>query len=126
VNARRARILVVDDEPLVASALRRTLAREHDLTLVDSGAEALKVVSGGARFDVILCDLMMPGLSGMDLHAQMTALAPEQAARMVFMTGGAFTVEARAFLAHVPNERVEKPFDVEELRAVVRRVAATP
>jgi len=121
--ARRGRVLVVDDEPFVAAALQRTLGREHDLTTLDRAQDALQLLGGGTRFDVILCDLMMPVMSGMELHAKLAAVVPDQAERMVFMTGGAFTAEARAFLEGVPNERVDKPFDIGALRALVRRLA---
>ncbi len=122
-TARRARVLVVDDERFVATALQRTLGREHDLTALDRAQDALQLIAGGARFHVILCDLMMPVMSGMELHAKLAAAVPDQAERMVFMTGGAFTDEARAFLEGVPNERVDKPFDLAALRALVRRLA---
>lgn len=80
----------------------------------------LAVVARGERFDVILCDLMMPRMTGMELHAQLAALAPRQAERMVLLTGGAFTAAASEFLPRVPNARVDKPFDLVSLRALVR------
>jgi CheY-like chemotaxis protein len=70
---------------------------------------------------LILCDLMMPQMTGMQLHAALVEKAPTQAERMVFLTGGAFTPGARAFLEAVPNEYLEKPFDREQLRALVNR-----
>ncbi|HMI93714.1 MAG TPA: response regulator, partial [Polyangiales bacterium] len=74
-------------------------------------------------FDVILCDLMMPHMTGMELHAKLLRSHPEQAKRMVFMTAGAFTPRARAFLESVPNPRLEKPFDPQSLRALIERLA---
>ena len=71
---------------------------------------------------MILCDLMMPELTGMDLHAELEKIAPDQASRMVFMTGGAFTPRAREFLERVPNARVEKPIDFQNLRVLLRNV----
>jgi CheY-like chemotaxis protein len=70
---------------------------------------------------VILCDLMMPDMTGMDLHADLVRRDPRVAERMVFLTGGAFTGDARRFLDEVPNARLEKPFDVGALRAAVRQ-----
>ena len=115
----RGRILVVDDEPRMGKALQRLLAPAHDVTTVQSAREALGLVSAGARFDVILCDLMMPGTSGMALHAELGRAAPELAARMVFMTGGAYTAEAQGFLEEMPNRRLEKPFRPETLEALI-------
>jgi CheY-like chemotaxis protein len=118
-SSRRGRVLVVDDELLITNAVRRLLASSHDVTATSSAADALARVWSGERFDVIVCDLTMPTMSGMDLHAQLLALAPDQAAKMVFLTGGAFTANARAFLDHVPNERIQKPFDPRSLKSLV-------
>ncbi len=115
--ARIGRILVVDDEPLVGKMIGRALSRHHDVTTLTSAREALARMVAGERFDLIRCDLMMPELTGMDLYEQVSALAPDQAERMVFLTGGAFTARARAFLAHRPV--LEKPFDLRALEALV-------
>lgn len=117
--ARRARILVVDDEPMIAGVIRRTLSKEHDVVTAAAAAEALDRIRGGESFDVILCDLMMPQMTGMDLHAELCTVDPTYAERMIFLTGGAFTPAARAFLDEVPNQRVEKPFDAQHLRSLV-------
>ncbi|HYH97362.1 two-component regulator propeller domain-containing protein [Hyalangium sp.] len=117
----RGRVLVVDDDPLVSSALRRTLSREHEVEGVVSARRALELLtSPQGGYDVILCDLMMPEMTGMDLHAQLQETAPEQARRMVFITGGAYTPAAKEFLERVSNARLEKPFDSDKLRDQVR------
>jgi DNA-binding response OmpR family regulator len=64
----------------------------------------------------------MPEMSGMELHAQVARASPEDGARIVFVTGGAFTVEARRYLEAVPNARLEKPFEAQALLAAVRGV----
>lgn len=117
--SRRGRVLVVDDEPLITNAIGRSLALEHDVVLAAAAGEALSRVLSGERFDVILCDLMMPQMTGMDLHAALETHAPDQAARMVFLSGGAFTPAAHSFLDAVPNQRFEKPFDTRQLLALV-------
>ncbi|HEV3031075.1 MAG TPA: response regulator [Polyangia bacterium] len=117
--SRRGRVLIVDDEVLFAKAIARSIQQEHDVSLAASAGDALTRLRDGQRFDVIICDLMMPQMTGMDLHAELARLAPEQAARIVFVTGGAFTVGARAFLDAVPNQRIEKPFEAQQLRAVL-------
>ena len=116
----RGRVLVVDDEPAICAALKRVLAPEHEVVALTSALEARSRIARGEHFDVILCDLMMPKMTGMDLHAEFTVLAPDQAERMVFVTGGAFTEKARRFLGTVPNIRLEKPFDTAGLRALIR------
>jgi two-component system cell cycle sensor histidine kinase/response regulator CckA len=121
---RRLRILIVDDEPSVVRALQRAL-REHDLSVAFSGVEALKVLDSGQGFDIVFCDLMMAQLSGMEVFATVKQRYPQLLERFVFMTGGAFTQQAKDFLAGVTNPVVEKPFDIRALRSLVsRRIAA--
>lgn len=115
---RPGRVLVVDDEPHIVSSLRRALMG-HDVRVVTRSREALDLVLAGERFDAILCDLMMPVMTGMDLAHELERVAPDQAARMVFVTGGAFTARAREFLEHTTNPRLEKPLDLERLHAVI-------
>jgi signal transduction histidine kinase len=116
---RRGRVLVVDDEPMITKVVQRTLAAEHEVVTITSAEEALKRVNAGERFDVILCDLMMPQMTGMDLHAELLRVASDQAKRMVFLTGGAFTARARVFLDETPNQQVEKPFAALHLRMLI-------
>lgn len=116
----RARILIVDDEESLRASLSRALRRDHDVVMASNGREAL-VLLAAQRFDVILCDLMMPELTGMDVHAELSRTDPATAERMVFMTGGAVTPHARDFLDRVPNARFEKPFDIRELRPLISR-----
>ena len=118
-DARRARILIADDEPIVSRTLARFLGRAHDVTVAGNGREALEALAG-ARFDLILCDLMMPEMTGMDVHAALAERDPETADRIVFMTGGAFTARARAFLDRVPNPRLEKPFTMATVEQLIR------
>jgi CheY-like chemotaxis protein len=116
---RRGRILVIDDEPMVAKTVQRALSAEHEVVAISSASEALERIRAGERFDVILCDLMMPQMTGMDLHGALLRVEREQAKRMIFLSGGAFTPRARAFLDTTSNQRIEKPFDVRHLRALI-------
>lgn len=115
----RANILVVDDEPAVRKVVVRTLQKEYDISAVGAAKEAVQLIAEGARFDLILCDLMMPEMTGMDLHAELDRVAPDQSGKMAFVTGGAFTDGARAFLERMPNAVIEKPFTSAELRQFV-------
>ena len=116
---RRGAVLVIDDEPMMARAVQRAIAGGHDLVAAAKGSEALRLVREGARFDVILCDLMMPEVTGMDVYDELLRIAPDQADSMVFLTGGAFTPRAQDFLARVSNPCIEKPFDPMHLSAVI-------
>jgi two-component system, cell cycle sensor histidine kinase and response regulator CckA len=123
-QGRRLRILLVDDEPSVVRALQRAL-REHELVVAFSGAEAVEVLDSGQQFDLIFCDLMMAQLSGMEVFDIVKRRFPQLIDRFVFMTGGAFTQQAKDFLSGVSNPVVEKPFDIRALRLLVsRRIAA--
>jgi PAS domain S-box-containing protein len=117
---RRGAVLIVDDEPAVGIILARVL-RDHDVTLLTRAKEAIDLVVGGKHFDVIISDLMMPEMSGIDLYDELTRRQPEAAQRMVFISGGAFTKGASAFLDRVANERLEKPFETAKVRALVGR-----
>jgi CheY-like chemotaxis protein len=125
IPRRRGRVLVVDDEVAVSIALGRALGREHDVVGLTDPHEAIRRLRGGERFDVILCDLMMPTATGMDVHTILSELDPDQASQIIFITGGAFTPRAQAFLDTVPNTRLEKPFDLTSLRAMINARVAT-
>jgi PAS domain S-box-containing protein len=115
----RARILVVDDEPLVGSVLQRLLGGRHEVVVATRAAEALVLLGAGARFDLLLCDLLMPEMSGMELYEKLLGEFPDQARHTVFMTGGAFTERARAFAAKRQHRVMTKPLDLRELDAVL-------
>lgn len=117
----RARVLVVDDEPSVGTALGRVLG-DHDVTVLTSARDGLALLAAGERFDLILSDLMMPDMSGMELHEQVVLRFPEVAATMVFLSGGAFTPAGAAFLERVTNPHIEKPFDAAQVRDLVTRL----
>ncbi len=89
VPTHRVRVLVIDDEPAIARSIQRILQGANDVVLARDAADALTRVRGGERFDLLLCDLQMPGMSGMQLHEELDRVCPEQADRMLFMTGGA-------------------------------------
>ena len=118
-------ILIVDDEPRVRGSLERTLRRHYRVVLSDSGEDARDLITAGGKFDLVLCDLMMAGMSGMDLSAWIDQHAPALAPRMIFMTGGAFTREAEQFLATIHNPPLEKPFRPAELFALAGRILET-
>ncbi|MBI2837317.1 MAG: response regulator [Acidobacteria bacterium] len=120
----RLRILVIDDEPYIREALRLLLSDEHDVELAANSRDALLLLAIPNSFDVILCDLQMPDLSGMEIYEEVQHSRPGTERRFVFMTGGAFTDRARAFLKAVPNPRIDKPFQVAALRSLIRTHAA--
>jgi len=117
--ARRGHVLLIDDDHLIAVAVRRALGAEHEVTALQRAQEALDRIATGERYDVILCDVMMPSMTGIEFYKRLARERPDQAERIVFLTGGAFTSSARTFLDEVANARMEKPFEVQGLRALV-------
>jgi PAS domain S-box-containing protein len=117
------RVLVVDDEPLIGRVVARCLGRDHVVQSVTTGREALDTLMTAEPYDVVFLDVMMPDMSGIDVYRALERDAPGRLSRVVFLTGGAFTAEARSFLDRVPNRRVHKPFEARELRAVAEEVA---
>jgi CheY-like chemotaxis protein len=114
-------VLVIDDEELVGTALRRLLGRAHDVRVSTRADTALEWLLAGEQYDLILCDVMMPHLSGMDFHAMLGQRLPAARERVVFLTGGAFSPAAREFLARIPEGRkLDKPFDPAVLLELLR------
>jgi len=125
VLGQRARVLAVDDEVLLLTAYRRMLRRRHDVETANNGRDALALLEQDRRFDVILCDLLMPYFSGMELHREVGVRWPELTHRFLFVTGGAFTPNARRFLEERGSTWIEKPVDLSRLlRVIDEKVAA--
>ena len=122
--ARRNRIAVVDDEPLVGHALRRALARDHEATVFTGAHEVLARIAAGDRFDAIISDVMMPTMTGLDLLDELQRIAPDQAARMIFITGGVFTQETKQRLDGLATPRLDKPVVLAELRRLIARMVS--
>ncbi|HEU4731467.1 MAG TPA: two-component regulator propeller domain-containing protein [Kofleriaceae bacterium] len=119
---RRHRVMIVDDEPRVSQALKRMLHGDHDLTLVSCGAEAIEHVAAGERFDAIITDVMMPNMTGIELFDRLENLAPDQAMRMIFLSGGVFTAQTRTRLEAAGNPQLQKPVSSQELRACLAKL----
>ncbi|HVU03266.1 MAG TPA: ATP-binding protein [Polyangiaceae bacterium] len=118
------RILLIDDDPLIIRAMSRLL-RHHAVTAKANGRDALSLLRAGQNFDLILCDLMMPDLSGAEVYEHVVALGQGLERRMVFLTGGAFTEAGREFLERVPNPRFEKPIRADAIDAILSAARAS-
>jgi PAS domain S-box-containing protein len=121
-SPRRRRVLIVDDEAPLAAMLGRMLEDDFELEIASNAQSALEVLRGGpAKFDIVLCDLMMPQMNGMDFFRAVSELLPDLSERFIFMTGGAFTPWAAEFLASSRRPCLEKPFDYRTLRAMLEK-----
>jgi PAS domain S-box-containing protein len=122
-DRRRHRVMLVDDEPLVAQTMERLLRRDYDVTVALCGQDAIDHITKGARFDAIVSDVMMPNMTGIELIDELQRVAPDQAQRLIFLSGGAFTAQTRERLDALGVPQLEKPVTAKELRACVMRVA---
>jgi len=118
-----ARILIVDDEPAILRALTRVLSG-YQVTRALSGKEAVTLIEHSGPFDVVFCDVMMPELSGIDVYERAKQVCPGQEHQIVFITGGAFTEQAAAFIESIDNPKLSKPFDAGEVRALVKSLTS--
>ncbi len=122
-GAKKPAVLIVDDEPLVLRLLGKSLERDWQVVFAQDGGEALLKI-GREPFDVVLCDLMMPGISGMALADEIAHRDPALRDRMVFMTGGAVTPASEQFLAREDVVCVAKPLDMKQVQRLLREAAA--
>jgi CheY-like chemotaxis protein len=121
---RRPRVLVIDDEPQVAHTLERLLRRDYEVTVALCGQDAMAHIHAGTRFDAIVSDVMMPNMTGIELVDELQRVAPDQAQRLVFLSGGAFTAQARERLDQLGVPQLEKPVTANELRRWLGRITA--
>jgi CheY-like chemotaxis protein len=117
------RILVVDDDRMLADTLREMIRASVpsgvDVEIATGGAKAAALLESGAVFDLVLCDLVMPGMGGIELFKLLERNGSPMTTRLVLVTGGAFTEATAAFLAKTRIPRLNKPFDLAQLRALL-------
>lgn len=116
---RRGRVLVIDDEEMICGLIRTILADEHEVSVTAHAVEALQWIASGERFDLILCDAMMPVMSGAEFLSGLGISAPDLVDRVVLMTGGTFTRPTRELVARHPGGYLEKPFEATRLLQIV-------
>jgi CheY-like chemotaxis protein len=119
-----ARILVIDDDADLRAVLTHLLHPEHEVVTASDGLEAIAAIRAGQRFEMILSDVEMPRLDGVQLYWQLLQIAPDQAHRMVFMSGGDFVLAARHQLGVGDHRRLAKPFSPARLRDLVADLLA--
>jgi CheY-like chemotaxis protein len=119
-----ARILIIDDDDDLRAVVRHVLDSHHHVETASDGLAAVATIRAGHRYDVILSDVNMPGLDGIQLYWQLLEIAPEQAHRMVFMSGGDYVLAARHQLATGFAPTLAKPFSPARLLALVADLLA--
>lgn len=125
-RSRRAKVLLVDDEPSLRAVYPQVLGHDYDVSVAATGREALDVLSARPDFDVILCDLTMPDMDGPALYDALRSKAPELLPRVLFCSGGLISARLREFAARIPNAFLDKPIALDALCAAIERVAHQP
>ncbi|MEO7094758.1 MAG: response regulator [Polyangiales bacterium] len=120
----KPRVLVVDDDLNIARTVQRVLSDEFDVVALTSPLEAFHLILAGRRFSAIVCDIRMPELTGMELHDEIVRIAPRQAKRMIFTTGGGLPSKLQIFAES--KGVLSKPFDLDELRRLVAAMSQQP
>ena len=118
-DPRRARILVIDDEPLLGRTLSFMLEERHDVVVIAGGREALGRLERDADFDLVLCDLDMPEVTGQVVYETVARTHPELVQRFVLMTGGACSRWSEDFLAGYRGVQLDKPFTTDDVEQVL-------
>lgn len=125
LRRRVGRVLIVDDEFLLGNVLAELLSSMHEVEVVTEARDAVHRIVAGPLYDVVLCDVSMPGTSGIDIHAEVVRTVPEQGDAFVFMTAGVTDPSLLRRLVRLPNPTVEKPFELDRVeRLVDERVQA--
>lgn len=117
------RILVIDDNPDILDVLQSLLMSEFAVDTALSGEAALGMVKTEGYYQAILCDLMMPGMTGMELYSKIIAKFPGMEPRIIFMTGGSPSSLVGDFLVGRQNRVIEKPFEIAPLRQLLSTIA---
>jgi CheY-like chemotaxis protein len=122
--------LIIDDEEVVVRALTRVLRAKHDVQGVTRARDGLALLADGNDYDAILCDLMMPDMSGMEFTRRLETDWPQLRARLLLMTGGVFSQDARVFVDGLDRPPLDKPLEFTEIFAfiaeqVARRVSSS-
>lgn len=125
LSAAPHRLLVIDDEPLLGQTLVIAFRGRYDVEVATTGGAALELLESGADFDFILCDMMLPDVSGQGVYERLLATRPELIERLYWTTGGALTSATREFVDAHASRCLEKPFTIDEIDALVTSAAAS-
>ncbi|HEY6462169.1 MAG TPA: response regulator [Polyangiaceae bacterium] len=121
IVVRPGRVLIIDDEVRIARFLQDALGERHQVVVAKDAVHALTRLAAGERYDVVLCDIRMPAMDGMGFHRRLQWLLPEEADRVVFVSGDYDAPDVLAYFEGLPNLVLEKPIDLAGLEGLVER-----
>lgn len=113
------RVLVIDDEQLLGQTIQLGLEDSLNIELETSGSRGLERMLEDDSFQLVLCDLSLPDLSGIDIYQRISKEKPELTKRFVVMTGGAVSSESREFLDAYEGPLLNKPFTLSQVESLV-------
>lgn len=116
------KVLIIDDERPVCRALERLFFDFAEVDAVSVMTKALKLLEEHV-YDAILCDINMPGVTGIDLFHRLADQKPGEEQKVIFLTGGLFTRECAEFVHKTDNHVVYKPFERDELVSLIEEVS---
>mgnify|MGYP003862393235 CR=1 FL=1 len=122
----RKKVLIIDDEVQLLRAYQRSLSRYHDVETAVGGEAGLARILQTPDLDLIVCDLMMPNVDGVAVHAALSKQAPHLLKRLVFSTGGVFTKRCQDFLSSAGNVHLQKPLVIEAIEEALAGLSANP
>jgi len=121
-RASSARIMVVDDEPAICQFLSQVLSEEgHNVETINNASAALERLKC-ERYSLILLDIRMKGMDGIELYRHMGKIAPSLQRRVIFITGDTMTPDTRDFLDTTKARYISKPFDAEQLKKDINQI----
>lgn len=123
--AARPRVLVVDDDAMMCEAVQQVLQDMCEVFTTTRPQDVPRLLADGLAVVVLVLDVQMPVMNGMELHRLLMATAPELARHTIFITGGLAIQDIAEFFDTVPNRRVDKPFTEEQLLDAVREELET-
>ncbi|MEO8212640.1 MAG: response regulator [Myxococcales bacterium] len=124
-RVKRARVLVIDDEVAIGRVVVSALSAEHNVVVVNRATDAFLRFQAGERFDLVLCDVLMPVVSGPEVYATIKERWPDILPNLVFMTGGAFTPATAEFIGKAMTPLLPKPFRISDLAKLIEERVGT-
>lgn len=121
-QTRASRVAIIDDEPGISDVIRRGLQRQYDVDVFQSAQEVFSSLEMGVHYDAILCDLYMPEYSGRQIYDEIKTRWPDQADRVIFMSGATMGSNHHGLLEDLERPMLRKPFRLRDLRQTVQEM----
>jgi PAS domain S-box-containing protein len=120
---KNARILVIDDEPSIRELLEKSLSRAgHSVDVITDAASTMEIIDANTTYDVIISDVRMPGMNGLELYTNIVRKMPAMANRIIFITGDVMGADIKAFISSNNIPYLTKPFRLNSLEEMIDNI----